>query len=123
MIRRPTRSTRNDTLLPDTTHIRALIAFDEQLDAKDAPPTKLLSDRQCDALRLGHRRRRHRLRLPRLLIVAPLLAMADRLTEARRSEEHTSELQSLMRISYAVFFLIINTLHFMFIIIIHIFFF
>src|SRR3546814_7644266 len=30
-------------------------------------------------------------------------AQADQIEEARRSEEHTSELQSLMRISYAVF--------------------
>src|SRR3546814_2885313 len=44
---------------------------------------------------------------PRALLVAPQLAAsgAQRLHQARkeRSEEHTSELQSLMRISYAVF--------------------
>src|SRR3546814_7694672 len=34
---------------------------------------------------------------------APIMAGADRATAAARSEEHTSELQSLMRISYAVF--------------------
>src|SRR3546814_6262861 len=35
-------------------------------------------------------------------VMSPLVARSDCLT-ARRSEEHTSELQSLMRISYAVF--------------------
>src|SRR3546814_10624095 len=34
---------------------------------------------------------------------APLPAASSPLTESTRSEEHTSELQSLMRISYAVF--------------------
>src|SRR3546814_7762757 len=37
------------------------------------------------------------------LSVEQFIAMADRLADAGRSEEHTSELQSLMRISYAVF--------------------
>src|SRR3546814_1070527 len=35
--------------------------------------------------------------------VAPVAVMAGRLRTTARSEEHTSELQSLMRISYAVF--------------------
>src|SRR3546814_10244566 len=35
--------------------------------------------------------------------MATLLSLAIRKREWRRSEEHTSELQSLMRISYAVF--------------------
>src|SRR3546814_7190722 len=37
------------------------------------------------------------------LQVAPALALLSRLHQGPRSEEHTSELQSLMRISYAVF--------------------
>src|SRR3546814_8711675 len=44
---------------------------------------------------------RFRRRLPRIL--AASAAMGAALWMARRSEEHTSELQSLMRISYAVF--------------------
>src|SRR3546814_6845666 len=35
--------------------------------------------------------------------VSPVRALPDHLPRAERSEEHTSELQSLMRISYAVF--------------------
>src|SRR3546814_7991639 len=38
-----------------------------------------------------------------LLVKLPMLGKADSLNAAVRSEEHTSELQSLMRISYAVF--------------------
>src|SRR3546814_7694945 len=36
-------------------------------------------------------------------VAALMLASAEKLARAGRSEEHTSELQSLMRISYAVF--------------------
>src|SRR3546814_5450430 len=76
-IRRPPRSTRTDTLFPYTTLFRSggLAA------AGDGLP--LAGQRAGDAA-LGHGRGGGR----------------DR---ARRSEEHTSELQSLMRISYAVF--------------------
>src|SRR3546814_1567081 len=71
MIRRPPRSTRTDTLFPDTTLFRS------------------------DVAHRGSPRRRRRLQgtAPRFL--------QGRLDD--RSEEHTSELQSLMRISYAVF--------------------
>src|SRR3546814_1433577 len=74
MIRRPPRSTRTDTLFPYTTLFRS------------SRPAR------CDAAGRG----RHRLR-PRLALVG------RRGAKQRRSEEHTSELQSLMRISYAVF--------------------
>src|SRR3546814_6789161 len=76
MIRRPPRSTRTDTLFPYTTLFRS-------------------------------RRRTSRLATP-----VPALAQLPRRSRAAsvpprhlipRSEEHTSELQSLMRISYAVF--------------------
>src|SRR3546814_8688350 len=84
MIRRPPRSTRTDTLFPYTTLFRSsrvegrsvrLVPFDETVTA-----------------------------------IAPTIAMVrcasrdrSRGSPAPRSEEHTSELQSLMRISYAVF--------------------
>src|SRR3546814_3960601 len=41
--------------------------------------------------------------LQRRDVLCDLLTFADRAQQATRSEEHTSELQSLMRISYAVF--------------------
>src|SRR3546814_3929737 len=84
MIRRPPRSTRTDTLFPYTTLFRSMLAL------------------------LEHRRLVHDALLP-VDPVRPLprLAVRDRpdavAQSGLRSEEHTSELQSLMRISYAVF--------------------
>src|SRR3546814_8839788 len=119
MIRRPPRSTRTDTLFPYTTLFRSL---GEQISKQLLYyPTVSREDFAVD----GHDRRG---RLTTLLdsgrIAAdlgldPLDAGHDRamicggpqmLADFRsRSEEHTSELQSLMRISYAVFCLTKNT--------------
>src|SRR3546814_5717055 len=76
MIRRPPRSTRTDTLFPYTTLFRSPPGrrAEAVMDIADAA--------------LGSGRRRH-------------AARTD--ADPGRSEEHTSELQSLMRISYAVF--------------------
>src|SRR3546814_5504346 len=93
MIRRPPRSTRTDTLFPYTTLFRSNFTALQQLEG-------LIIQRAV-------------LHLPRVGGPADLL-LFDALAEhgvgkdaardrARRSEEHTSELQSLMRISYAVF--------------------
>src|SRR3546814_5245001 len=98
MIRRPPRSTRTDTLFPYTTLFRSI-----RLSRKSRPA------------RLGH----HRSPRPWDIIAArsedivivgsltqaawTLLRAAAVLLPCLRSEEHTSELQSLMRISYAVF--------------------
>src|SRR3546814_6817328 len=76
MVRRPPRSTRTDTLFPYTTLFRS------QRDV--APRCRLEVER--DAL---------------LVAVAPEEGHA--FAAQARSEEHTSELQSLMRSSYAVF--------------------
>src|SRR3546814_4139354 len=81
MIRRPPRSTRTDTLFPYTTLFRSV----------------LLAAVWCrDAVQRPRRGRPDRRpgRQPTGL---------DGFPHSRRSEEHTSELQSLMRISYAVF--------------------
>src|SRR3546814_1517866 len=85
MIRRPPRSTRTDTLLPYTTLFRSLHApaVDDDLDR-----------RRAAAFRQDVRASARLWRLP---------AQAAPLCARQRSEEHTSELQSLMRISYAVF--------------------
>src|SRR3546814_8736942 len=85
MIRRPPRSTRTDTLFPYTTLFRSellsdlVVVFGGDLDPFDrwhvlAHRFRDSDDRLVDGLRIED-----------------------------RSEEHTSELQSLMRISYAVF--------------------
>src|SRR3546814_1556190 len=75
MIRRPPRSTRTDTLFPYTTLFRSPRPGQHAREFED-----------LDAVQGGCHGR------------AGSQGMAT-----RRSEEHTSELQSLMRISYAVF--------------------
>src|SRR3546814_8976941 len=103
MIRRPPRSTRTDTLFPYTTLFRS---------AGGDPPG---DHRRCVADRgdyscgrrcalLAHppcRLKSCRLRPGRTTIAAIWSSIF--LFHVKRSEEHTSELQSLMRISYAVF--------------------
>src|SRR3546814_10512530 len=105
MIRRPPRSTRPDTLFPYTTLFRSAATAWLLKPAID----RVFTDRD-----------------PYWTMVVPLMVVAvvvvkaiasyfegtlmtrfgERIiadTQIRRSEEHTSELQSLMRISYAVF--------------------
>src|SRR3546814_12937197 len=82
MIRRPPRSTRTDTLFPYTTLFRS--------DLEHAAP--------AEAVRVGAAEHQEARQHHRVGVDHPL-----QLRERGRSEEHTSELQSLMRISYAVF--------------------
>src|SRR3546814_6339610 len=82
MRRRPPRSTRTDTLFPYTTLFRSSV--------------RQILARRC--IQIPERRRQ--------TVAAMLARRAARGRAAAwlgRSEEHTSELQSLMRISYAVF--------------------
>src|SRR3546814_5996755 len=78
MIRRPPRSTRTDTLFPYTSLFRS------QMAQADHPPIVFIT---------GHGDITSTVRATQLLTIE----------RKERSEEHTSELQSLMRISYAVF--------------------
>src|SRR3546814_7056577 len=80
MIRRPPRSTRTDTLFPYTTLFRS-----------STRPTSWSISRRCSSS----------LRVRRSSATTWLEAEISGVIW--RSEEHTSELQSLMRISYAVF--------------------
>src|SRR3546814_3084860 len=114
MIRRPPRSTRTDTLFPYTTLFRSTSHFFKEQDPGHnagiqirslcalltsrmvglgglEPPASPLS-----GVRSNHLSYRPNVSLP------DGGASRDR-TDDPRSEEHTSELQSLMRISYAVF--------------------
>src|SRR3546814_10237875 len=88
MIRRPPRSTRTDTLFPYTTLFRSLAVLEQG---------ELHGYAIIEALRA---RSGGTLDLPTGTIY-PALRRLER--AGYRSEEHTSELQSLMRISYAVF--------------------
>src|SRR3546814_6041827 len=80
MIRRPPRSTRTDTLFPYTTLFRSSPSVGRA--ATPATP------------KWGHFNRVH---------MGTFSKSRDIFKMSPRSEEHTSELQSLMRISYAVF--------------------
>src|SRR3546814_10099980 len=79
MIRRPPRATRTDTLFPYTTRFRSL---DNDLTFVVGTEIDARSFAAAD---------------PEHTLITPVPDSSD------RSEEHTSELQSLMRISYAVF--------------------
>src|SRR3546814_2219499 len=83
MIRRPPRSTRTDTLFPYTTLFRSVDRGRGLAEQGD--------DKQHGA---AEQDRVHRVEGGEIPVGA---------APGRRSEEHTSELQSLMRISYAVF--------------------
>src|SRR3546814_3022063 len=94
MIRRPPRSTRTDTLFPYTTLFRS----------SDVHALASAIERRVSVadFGLGNSSGAELNGVPGL---APLawLRMLPRASRRPRSEEHTSELQSLMRISYAVF--------------------
>src|SRR3546814_4502756 len=107
MIRRPPRSTRTDTLFPYTTLVRSrLPAFQE-----DEPLGLVGILIKLRAVASFQRRNLRRQGLKRTTQRVDFLGsgnhqiMADEwhCSFSLRSEEHTSELQSLMRISYAVF--------------------
>src|SRR3546814_2335138 len=83
MIRRPPRSTRTDTLFPYTTLFRSGLPSHD-LHHREGRSSDLLQGLGPQRCADNH--------------VPSWLAY-----QRRRSEEHTSELQSLMRISYAVF--------------------
>src|SRR3546814_9436256 len=133
MIRRPPRSTRTDTLFPYPTlfrsiwsksrsarpgrgaHLSAYRRHAGGLETRsswafDEPPDR--ESRRAGGARRGfplaHRADRyHHVRrdagIQHLRLACPIRARSDPGTHPCRSEEHTSELQSLMRISYAVF--------------------
>src|SRR3546814_967448 len=119
MIRRPPRSTRTDTLLPYTTLFRSDRA------ARDATRDDAFINREMELTpeivgRVSPYHSESGLHLVQALVetaagndaaaghaVASFIRTIERPCLERdltlRSEEHTSELQSLMRISYAVF--------------------
>src|SRR3546814_5774761 len=125
MIRRPPRSTRTDTLFPYTTLFRS----DERVEAVDPPGKKDATQAPYEVV--GHptgratlehqtepdQRQQRRAAFAENIQPDPLTQRFELATgqvqhqpevgrehkQGERSEEHTSELQSLMRNSYAVF--------------------
>src|SRR3546814_17010659 len=108
MIRRPPRSTRTDTLFPYTTLFRSTARPGPGRDWSASGPV-LRWSRRRPLLALQDFAGQMHIGLGAgavEVVEQNRLAVARRLGNAdipRRSEEHTSELQSLMRISYAVF--------------------
>src|SRR3546814_5570854 len=116
MVRRPPRSTRTDTLFPSTTLFRSLL---RQLPRCRSHAQLCRRRRAAAADRGAHCPGRRGGRPLSRLLPLPVPAGAGAQSEqvlgrstrlgtvaeraGGRSEEHTSELQSLMRISYAVF--------------------
>src|SRR3546814_4249395 len=96
MIRRPPRSTRTDTLFPYTTLFRSQRA----LWRSAAPPATTRAAATGDGSQHGQHRRHRAAQAERRDVVG---RCGRGQPGGSRSEEHTSELQSLMRISYAVF--------------------
>src|SRR3546814_7195312 len=122
MIRRPPRSTRTDTRCPYTTLFRSLPArVPAGRDIVGAGETFGFGDGYDGFLARARRLCRNRCAQPRLLLrilraafgcacrirfrcrVGRVVLSGGVLRRSARSEEHTSELQSLMRTSYAVF--------------------
>src|SRR3546814_10053479 len=89
MIRRPPSSTRTDTLFPYTTLFRSVQALELAIVGAHVRVRQAARTRHGEADSAAG-------------VLQQPQAVA-RIVEQPRSEEHTSELQSLMRISYAVF--------------------
>src|SRR3546814_5145100 len=125
MIRRPPRSTRTDTLFPYTTLFRSTLDRSPQGRAKFLYPrfppqcdSSSYNNAEPESLEVffvrshavtGDSVRLHGLSECVACVVNSLSFVLPRgglVGKSLRSEEHTSELQSLMRISYAVFCLI-----------------
>src|SRR3546814_7599050 len=97
MLRRPPRSTRTDTLFPYTTLFRS--EFPASIAVGEAPPFFIIGP--TGEAELANYRVRGRFYVVDRIFDVAELRLGTR--KQQRSEEHTSELQSLMRISYAVF--------------------
>src|SRR3546814_4387982 len=101
MIRLPPRSTRTDTLFPYTTLFRSERRTFDPLGEERRQVTSARLLHRSSEIRGGHRAGVVGTGVGADAIPEPRLAQF--LAQQVRSEEHTSELQSLMRISYAVF--------------------
>src|SRR3546814_7129258 len=102
MIRRPPRSTRTDTLFPYTTLFRSIDLDEGHLLRGLHLHRDIGPDRSGDQVAHSADQLSQVYDL-RFEMLAPSEAQKATNKNPPRSEEHTSELQSLMRISYAVF--------------------
>src|SRR3546814_3424804 len=123
MIRRPPRSTRTDTLFPYTTLFRSIYPAVDPLDSTSRQLDPQVVGEEHYAVARGVQQTLQRYKELRDIIailgmdelspedkqavararkIQRFLSQPFHVAEVFRSEEHTSELQSLMRISYAV---------------------
>src|SRR3546814_3539930 len=108
MIRLPPRSTRTDTLFPYTTLFRSSVSW---IMTEVEERNWLRFERRPSPVLAEHRPMYKIGQVLLILFLAsrggrsslPRLQLFNWAMKSARSEEHTSELQSLMRISYAVF--------------------
>src|SRR3546814_7450510 len=96
-IRRPPRSTRTDTLFPYTTLFRSLLVYGSFV-VEEADGSKVMSFGAWAYAWSQPGIVQAIINTFKIVVILEVIAMPT-----ARSEEHTSELQSLMRISYAVF--------------------
>src|SRR3546814_2466776 len=109
MIRRPPRATRTDPLFPYPTLFRSIVDADVRLGV--AADQSRLFEREAAAVVLHAHAAQHHARIAGAIGCWLVQRRTGQLRRGRadhphlhaRSEEQTSELQSLMRISYAVF--------------------
>src|SRR3546814_2838300 len=102
MMQRPPRSTRTDTLFPYTTLFRSnevedaflIVEVDQATQIIHVVHVRMIGMQLDEAFYCSQRLR---------LVVLAIIGVGNFHLCLLRSEEHTSELQSLMRISYAVF--------------------
>src|SRR3546814_3365814 len=110
MIRRPPRSTRTDTLFPYTTLFRSLALFDPRGRDGPQPGQGGAHDGVVGIGGIDGVDRIRELRHSRHQMESAGCEVGLDRAHPERSEEHTSELQSLMRSSYAVFCLKIKNI-------------
>src|SRR3546814_4076213 len=108
MLRRPPRSTRTDTLFPYTTLFRSRRGGSASGSLQGPPYSaaraRISTTRQFLVLDSGaHSATRTKSPVLQAFSASWACSLVERRMYLPRSEEHTSELQSLMRISYAVF--------------------
>src|SRR3546814_10544783 len=101
MRRQPPRSTRTDTLFPNTTLFQSVVVICtgicQHRDTMNQTDDKVVPRTGSSPFRTVREREVERAEKRQAVLVAAVRMFNE------RSEEHTSELQSLMRISYAVF--------------------
>src|SRR3546814_7058845 len=98
MIRRPPRSTRTDTLFPYTTLFRSVALHARERVGVSRCAAQEFGGERLQIVAMHSLEHLRQLRRPSGFVV-----LEGIMELAPRSEEHTSELQSLMRNSYAVF--------------------